>query len=145
VNPHHFGSYSPNGYLLTSEFRRLWPNHYFPDDGFRNEEEIVQPGVTPVLGDAIHEIAWPIASESPPSDLSESGAQITSGMLVFTTPRHGSRPNPIPTEWPASVALPGAINISFVDGHGELVKLDRLWQLHWGPNYQPPAKRPGLP
>jgi hypothetical protein len=31
------------------------------------------------------------------------------------------------------------------DGHGELVKLDRLWQLYWHKDYQPPARRPGLP
>ena len=41
--------------------------------------------------------------------------------------------------------LPGAINAAFFDGHVELVKLDDLWQLYWHKNYQPPAKRPGLP
>jgi prepilin-type processing-associated H-X9-DG protein len=68
-----------------------------------------------------------------------------SDMLVFVTPRHGSRPNPVPTQWPQTLPLPGAVNVSFFDGHGELVKLDRLWQLYWHPDYQPPAKRPGLP
>ena len=40
--------------------------------------------------------------------------------------------------------LPGAINVSFYDGHVETVKLERLWSLHWHKNYRPPAKRPGL-
>ena len=42
-------------------------------------------------------------------------------------------------------ALASAVNVAFFDGHGELVKLDRLWQLYWHKDYQPPAKRPGLP
>jgi hypothetical protein len=37
------------------------------------------------------------------------------------------------------------VNVAFFDGHGELVKLDRLWQLYWHVDYQPPAKRPGRP
>ena len=31
------------------------------------------------------------------------------------------------------------------DGHAQAVKLDNLWQLYWHKDYQPPAKRPGLP
>jgi prepilin-type processing-associated H-X9-DG protein len=51
----------------------------------------------------------------------------------------------VPTNWPADKPLPGAVNVSFFDGHGELMKLDRLWQLYWHKDWQPPAKRPGLP
>jgi len=64
-------------------------------------------------------------------------------MPVF--PRHGRRPNAIPTKWPASASLPGAINVFFFDGHVQPVPLERLWQLYWHKDYQPPAKRPGLP
>ena len=39
----------------------------------------------------------------------------------------------------------GSTNVSFLGGHSELVKRDRLWQLYWHKDYQPPAKRPGLP
>ena len=39
--------------------------------------------------------------------------------------------------------LPGAINIAFVDGHSELVKLERLWSLDWHKGWVTPAKRPG--
>ena len=63
----------------------------------------------------------------------------------MTIPRHGSRPSPVPRQWPADRPLPGAVNVTFFDGHGELVKLDRLWRLCWHVDYQPPAKRPGLP
>ena len=33
---------------------------------------------------------------------------------------------PVPRDWPQNKRLPGAINVEFVDGHGEQVKLDRL-------------------
>jgi prepilin-type processing-associated H-X9-DG protein len=65
-------------------------------------------------------------------------------MAILCIPRHGSRPSPVPTDWPADQPLPGAVNVSFFDGHGELVKLDRLWRLYWHKDYVPPAKRPGL-
>ncbi len=49
-----------------------------------------------------------------------------------------------PANWPRNKPLPGAINVSFFDVHGELVKLNRLWQLYWHRDYQLPAKQPGL-
>jgi prepilin-type processing-associated H-X9-DG protein len=72
------------------------------------------------------------------------GTPFSRGMSVLTIPRHGSRPHRVPTEHPATQPLPGAINVSFYDGHVELVKLERLWQLQWHRDYRPPPKRPGL-
>jgi len=60
-------------------------------------------------------------------------------------PRHGRRPNQVPSYWPPEKPMPGAINVTFFDGHTGPVKLDDLWQLYWHKDYQPPAKRPGLP
>ena len=51
----------------------------------------------------------------------------------------------VPTYWPPNKPLPGAVNVSFFDGHAQPVKLDGLWQLYWHRDYQPPATRPGLP
>ncbi len=124
---------------------------------FRAENEIAQPPLTPVLADCawlstmptaadpfigiIQTVEWANASLAP--DVAGLGWAYPMNNLIL--PRHGSRPNPVPTEWPPDQPLPGAINVSFFDGHGELVKLDRLWQLYWHRDYQPPAKRPGLP
>jgi prepilin-type processing-associated H-X9-DG protein len=66
-------------------------------------------------------------------------------MASMAIPRHGNRPNPVPTYWPKNLPLPGAVNVAFYDGHGETVKPNRLWQFYWHPDYKPPAKRPGLP
>ena len=33
--------------------------------------------------------------------------------------------------------LPGAINMSFADGHAQLVKLPQLWTFYWHRNWNP--------
>lgn len=66
------------------------------------------------------------------------------GMSQLTIPRHGSRPYSVSTNYPPTSVLPGAINVSFADGHVESVRLERLWQLDWHRDWQTPRKRPGL-
>src|SRR5437879_687045 len=66
------------------------------------------------------------------------------GMGAFTIPRHGSRPSKIPINHQPQDRMPGAINVSFYDGHVETVPLERLWDLSWHRDYVAPAKRPGL-
>jgi prepilin-type N-terminal cleavage/methylation domain-containing protein/prepilin-type processing-associated H-X9-DG protein len=148
------GSYGHNNWLnggLWSDPLRIGPAGY----GFRTEEEIQNPSTTPVFGDASQGL-WAggigferfgaTAGDFPPTNLDSPGAFLyVSGMSTFCIPRHGSRPTPVPTDYPMNQPLPGAINMSFWDGHVEQVKLERLWRLTWHRNYQPPAKRPGLP
>ena len=140
ISPGEFGSYSVNGWLVD-----LAPD----PDGFHTLADIVRPAMTPVLGDALAVEAFPSASDFPSTDFSADGRTFGPGMpapdmRAFAIPRHGSCPNPVPTQWPLNTPLPGAANVSFIDGHGELVKLDHLWQLYWHADYQPPAKRPGF-
>src|SRR5438552_15997104 len=42
----------------------------------------------------------------------------------------------------AYIQFHAAVNVVFSDGHAELVKLPRLWQLTWHRDYVPPAKPP---
>jgi len=115
---------------------------------FGNEEAIARSSQTPVFADAVHFWwIWPKATDLPASNL-ETGQHASGnyqwGMGMFTIPRHGSRPSRVPTNHRPDGALPGAINVSFYDGHAEQVRLERLWQLEWHRDYRPPAKRPGL-
>ena len=114
---------------------------------FQKDSEIVWPASTPLLGDCITPHEWPSASDTPPTDLVPDTRRVTGfgGMQFFCIPRHGSRPNRAPSNWPRSLPLPGAVNAVFFDGHAAPVKLDDLWQLYWHKDYQPPTKKPGLP
>jgi prepilin-type processing-associated H-X9-DG protein len=116
---------------------------------FIDESQIKQPMLTPLLGDAAEYILYPKETDFPAYNLingtSAAGTLGNGSMSLLTLPRHGSRPAPVPMGWPAISPLPGAINVSFFDGHGEQVKLDKLWQLYWHLGYQPPLKRTGLP
>ena len=145
------GSYAANYNLLARAIaRRLWPSATLDEGWFISENQVVQPTATPVLMDGASWYGCILEEEYVPQDLVCGyiwGVPGWGGGIKpsIALPRHGNRPNPIPREWPSDQPLPGAINVAFFDGHGELVKLDRLWQLYWHVDYQPPAKRPGLP
>jgi len=71
-------------------------------------------------------------------------AERLNNLASVCIPRHGKRPKRLPKVWPVSRPLPGAIDVSFIDGHVELVPLERLWQFYWHHGYKPPVRRPGL-
>jgi prepilin-type N-terminal cleavage/methylation domain-containing protein/prepilin-type processing-associated H-X9-DG protein len=146
------GSYAVNSWLHHTWFGgggfdapgdRPYHRRYFTTEG-----QVTQPEATPVLADALDPMVQPTTSDNPPRSFDGQeliGAFYYPRMETVAIPRHGSHPSPLPQDWAEDQPLPGAVNVSFFDGHGELVKLDRLWQLYWHKDYQPPAKRPGLP
>jgi prepilin-type processing-associated H-X9-DG protein len=167
-NERRVGSYNLNGWIS----RGWWAGFglgFSDARAFESEEHLDNPANTPVFADGVAGFAvlwdvggalgrlwgWgarPEASDLPAANLVTGGSSLRSmgpgfreeGIAVFTIPRHGSRPSNISTAHPPVDRLPGAINASFYDGHAEQVKLERLWQLNWHKDYQPPAKRPGL-
>jgi len=149
---HRVGSYAPNNWLTGGW---LWTdaNQDTPTgrDHFRSESDVATPAETPVFADGIYWGGWagwwsgPIATDFPARNLVNGfSSGLSHGMAAFTIPRHGSRPSQISTNYPPNAKLPGAINMTFYDGHAEAVKLERLWQFSWHRDYRPPAKRPGL-
>jgi prepilin-type N-terminal cleavage/methylation domain-containing protein/prepilin-type processing-associated H-X9-DG protein len=134
------------------------------DFPFMNDEQVTQPSTTPMMGDAVvgpyggwgggwggwGGFGWgggwwgPMETDFPPSNLEFGWDGPSYGMRAFCIPRHGSRPSIVPTNFPPRLKLPGAVNMAFVDGHVEQVKLERLWRLTWHRNYKPLPKRPGL-
>jgi prepilin-type N-terminal cleavage/methylation domain-containing protein/prepilin-type processing-associated H-X9-DG protein len=128
-------SYGANWWLVDGDSSRT-PISFFTQD------QIHKPELTPVLADSV---SWAItarATDTPPQNLvTAERAGSIAGLCIL---RHGNRPNPVPTSWPSAKRLPGAINVAFVDGHVELVPLERLWQLYWHNGYAPPVRRPGL-
>ena len=144
------GSYTPNDWLTLGavlQWESGWTTNLF-----RDESQVERPVMTPALGDGVEWQSLPRATDLPAEDLywgvTDGNVYTAEGgkwMTFFTIPRHGHRPSRAPTYWPTSQPLPGAINIGFYDGHGELSPLEKLWQLYWHRNYEPPHKRPGLP
>jgi prepilin-type N-terminal cleavage/methylation domain-containing protein/prepilin-type processing-associated H-X9-DG protein len=109
------------------------------DRHFVVESAITTPSLTPTIADGI----WPFMlagiDDGPPFDLNRQGKPDAGylGMWIVLIARHGSHPRPAPHSWPASQKLPGAINVSFFDGHVQSVKLYNLWQLKWHKNWVP--------
>jgi prepilin-type N-terminal cleavage/methylation domain-containing protein len=136
-------SYACNAYLTTPSFDAPAMGQATGQGPvFASETQIVQPLKTPFLADGVLHSAAPRLTDLPATDLINGGFN---DMAFLTIPRHGKRPNPVPTNWPVTQPLPGAINVALYDGHLEKVPLDRLWQLYWSADWVPPAKRPGLP
>jgi prepilin-type N-terminal cleavage/methylation domain-containing protein/prepilin-type processing-associated H-X9-DG protein len=132
VNSHFSGSYAVNGYLLQSAFANLWAGTPVIEGiGFQSPSQIVQPAVTPVLGDGLTRLGAPNDGDSWPLVITLNGGNINWGLLPFINPRHGSHSNPLPLTYPKDNLPAGAINMSFFDGHAELMKLDRLQKLFW--------------
>jgi len=145
------GSYTANYPVLgAARLRRfsawLHPTSADYQENFVTDSQVSHPSATPVLGDGVFPWMSPWATDLPPRNLvAPIPGSPDSRMAFFCIPRHGRRPNPVPTDWPSDRRLPGAINVAMFDGHVELVRLDDLWQLYWHKDYEPPAKRPGLP
>ena len=138
-------SYSVNWRLFEISWRDYGlppPPATGPND-FTTESTVPRTVQTPFLCDGAIPHVSPGSTDNPATDLSVVKAGY-SNMATVAMPRHGSNPNGPVNNWPISLRLPGAINVSFFDGHGESIKLDNLWNLYWHALYQPPPKRPGL-
>jgi prepilin-type N-terminal cleavage/methylation domain-containing protein/prepilin-type processing-associated H-X9-DG protein len=151
------GSYAFNWHFLEVPRHRVFTDPVSPvfiADNFTTEGQVTQPASTPLLADGVYFTVQPHATDPPPVIFARSSeARVLSPahgrpvepMAYVSIPRHGNRPSFLPAAWPANQPLPGAVNVSFFDGHCGPVNLDHLWQLYWHAGYQPPAKRPGLP
>ena len=143
------GSYVHNSWLVSVDIGPMDDEPVAKHRVFRLENQVVDPSRTPTFADGAalywehHAGGWgPQADDFPATNLVTGDASIYS-MRSFTIPRHGFR-RKVPENHPPTERLPGAINVAFQDGHVEPVKLERLWQLYWHRNYEPPATRPGL-
>jgi prepilin-type N-terminal cleavage/methylation domain-containing protein/prepilin-type processing-associated H-X9-DG protein len=145
------GSYAFNLWLADSSVLLRIPAAILsPQYFFSSENEISNPGLTPVLVDALDWWAAPRAVDKPPANLLTGAAQTGAGasfvsagsMGSVALSRHGARSGS--TDWPPQQPLPGAVNVAFFDGRVEQVRLDKLWQLSWHRDYVAPLRRPGL-
>jgi len=141
------GSYALNGWLYTLPGAITWVNE--PENYFSSATSIQFPSKTPMFMDSIYGDSWPRTNDTAAANLYTGEVWTGQQNLIrrITIGRHGSRaPKSAPTAYPTTQAIPRswAINVSFADGHGELVKLTDLWQLTWNRTWVP-EKQPGTP
>jgi prepilin-type processing-associated H-X9-DG protein len=138
------GSYALNGFLYTDLNYSITASQH-PNANFQKESNVLRPTLTPLFGDAVWIDAWPDKTDPKPSNLylpnwTTTGNGSGTGMMRFCVGRHGKlcgaqAPKNLPPTTALS-SLPGAINVVFVDGHVDLVRLPNLWQLHWSKDWE---------
>jgi prepilin-type processing-associated H-X9-DG protein len=137
-NPTYASSYGYNSWLAGG----LGNVTLYPDGPYKNESTVQNPVLTPMFMDSIWINCDPTEKDAPARDL-YNGDQSKEGMPRVTIARHGDRPaGSAPRNVLPGSPLPGAINIGFVDGHVEQVKLQNLWTYYWHRNWQTPTQRP---
>jgi len=135
------GSYVFNGWFYGDDDPYFSSASQKPKK-YRNESDCPIPSNTPVIPDGIWIDTWPQPNDPPARNLF-TGDDFAGAMVRVTIPRHGNANWGKASTFNPKNDLPGAINIAFVDGHSELVKLERLWSLDWHKGWVTPAKRPG--
>lgn len=131
------GSFSINGYLYSES------PYGNPKNMFRSEADIRNPSTTPFFADAIWVDAWPEETDRPARNLFDGDKFAAAGISRLAIPRHNANLAAASKNFNARDTLPGAINVGFADNHVEAVRLEKLWDLTWHKNWNPPAKRPG--
>jgi prepilin-type N-terminal cleavage/methylation domain-containing protein len=140
------GSYAVNDWVFSVQGKGIQLND--SQNYFRVEADIKYTSRTPEFIDSVWPDVMARTNDLPATDLFNGLVTGFSfpGMGACTIARHGSRSAAqAPRNWPVTQRMPGSVDVSFVDAHVELVKLDNLWQLIWNSTYEVPAKRPGLP
>jgi len=131
------GSYAFNSWFYAGGWPSDWADQRL---AFKRDTEVRFTSLTPVLGDSFWVDAWPKAGDKP--QFNAYYGWNDGGMGRYCIPRHGSPGVASKVTQPAGTPLRGAINMVFADGHQEIVRLPRLWQLQWHRDYVPPAIPP---
>jgi prepilin-type N-terminal cleavage/methylation domain-containing protein len=136
------GSYGQNGWFLTFVSEGEPAVSYGTHGGFFfNSLSCVQrPVQTPLFFDLNFWGTVPLETDIAANDLYFGQTPDTfarDGMGCCTIKRHGGPTAGSSVPYTAGQPLPGAINMCFTDGHGELVKLPNLWNYYWYLDWNP--------
>jgi prepilin-type N-terminal cleavage/methylation domain-containing protein len=136
------GSYGQNGWLI--DFITAAPPALTVVGGdnfmFQNLSSVQRAAQTPLFFDQNYAFTIPLESDAAATDLHSgqppSGSQRL-GMGCCTILRHGGQTASSHVTYKHGRSLPGAIIVGFADGHGEQVKLARLWNCYWHLDWNP--------
>ena len=110
------------------------------DRFFRKDTEVQKPTQTPMFLDCIWIGCSSCETDAPSRNLyrpGTSGGFTKPGMQLCAIARHGNVPASAAPRNVTSGILPGSINMGFVDGHVQSVKLEKLWTLYWHASWNP--------
>ena len=129
------GSYSINGWLYYWEAPPAdiaeWVSAADSPKCFQKEAGITRPTETPTFFDAIWPDTWPKVTDKPYRYLSTGS--VNSGLGRCSIARHPAKP----AEAVQGKPVPGAINMSFADGHVTRRKLQDIKNVVWHVGYTP--------
>ncbi len=147
------GSYAFNGWFAP-------PETGFPPGPlarqslgyFTTANQVRYSAMTPLFADANASYVWPQTNQPAAGDLfmgvadAYHSVESSGPMGCVTLARHGSKPpTECPRTWRRGQPLPGnwGVNVTFVDGHAERVRLPDLWLLTWSRNWGETLSSPG--
>ncbi|HWY74441.1 MAG TPA: prepilin-type N-terminal cleavage/methylation domain-containing protein [Verrucomicrobiae bacterium] len=148
-------SYGVNGWLNVTIANAF--NDGDADDGgsnvnraqvFGKESAIQKTSQTPVFFDCVEPYSEPEELDAPSKNLYQPQALGNGpyfGMRVCAIARHGSLSSASAPRNVIGGRLPGLINIGFIDGHAESVKVDNLWTFYWHKDWNPSLVPPPHP
>jgi prepilin-type N-terminal cleavage/methylation domain-containing protein len=135
------GSYGFNEWLYSdSGTGGLVDNGADPNYVFHSQANILHPAMTPVLADCIWINFLPTEQDTPGTSLSAPGYSDGPGLSRICIARHGAgfpAKAPVKYFYTPNEAIPGFINMGFMDGHSELVRLQSLWTYYWHLGWTP--------
>jgi prepilin-type N-terminal cleavage/methylation domain-containing protein len=134
-SPPYCGSYGMNKWLALAAGMPNTSEH--PGWLYTRDTSIQQAVLTPIFMDSVWINLDPKEQDAPPSSLYDPGDS-NDGMPRVCIARHGNISSGALGHSPGQ-PLPGSIDVGFVDGHAENVKLERLWLLYWHYNWQLPT------
>jgi prepilin-type N-terminal cleavage/methylation domain-containing protein len=139
------GGYAKNDWL--NPVPDLPNSDQYPAGLFVKEVNVTQPVLTPVFMDSVWINLDPIASDPPPTTvqggLYDPSYSAGDGMLRVCIARHGGLPAAsAPRQRNPGQAMPGAIEMGFVDGHAQQAKLQLLWTFYWNAIWVPTTTPP---
>jgi prepilin-type N-terminal cleavage/methylation domain-containing protein/prepilin-type processing-associated H-X9-DG protein len=143
-NPQYAASYGINKWLDSTPTLALNNGLLHPDWLYTKESSVTYPTTTPSFMDSVWINLDPLETDPPARNLYDpAGTSNPEGMTRVCVARHGGKAaSSAPQNVPPGAILPGTINMGFVDGHVEQVKLQNLWTFNWHFNWIIPSPRP---
>jgi prepilin-type N-terminal cleavage/methylation domain-containing protein/prepilin-type processing-associated H-X9-DG protein len=137
------GSYGINNYLYDPS--QLATANSFSEMNlslcYGKDSAITSTAQTPEFADCIRFGAAPLVTDTPARNLYTGASSPEIGRMTIARHQIPS-PQGAPQNVPAGQKMPGAVGMSFADGHVEIVKLENLWNYYWSKGWTIPNPRP---